>query len=136
MIVEINKDIEKYKESVVLGLTAKQLFAAVGAVVVGAGIVFLVYPYIGLTGSAYVAIPAVAPIALSGFYSFNGMSFMEMLKRRARFLFDNKPLVYRSTEGDAVTDSEEVRKAVKLAQRTGNELMERRKYRTKGDKKA
>lgn len=136
MIVEINKDIEKYKESVVLGLTAKQLFAAVSAVVVGAGIVFLVYPYIGLTGSAYVAIPAVAPIALGGFYSFNGMSFMEMLKRRMKFLFDNKPLVYRSTEGDETANSEEVRKAIKLAQRTSGELVERKKYRTKGDKKA
>ncbi len=40
----------------------------------------LTYPYVGLTTSAYIAIPVVAPIALTGFYSYNGMTFVEMMK--------------------------------------------------------
>ena len=52
----------------------------------------------GLTVSAYIAIPVVAPIALSGFYSFNGMSFMQMMKKKIQFMFKAKPLVYKSTE--------------------------------------
>ena len=51
------------------------LIFSIASVVVGGGIVLLLYKYIGLTGSAYVAIPCVAPIALGGFYSFNGMNF-------------------------------------------------------------
>ena len=43
--------------------------------------VLLLYKYIGLTGSAYVAIPCVAPIALGGFYSFNGMNFYEYMEK-------------------------------------------------------
>lgn len=78
MVIEINKDIDRYKESVVMGLTAKQLIFSVASVVAGGSIVLLLYRYIGLTPSVYVAIPVVAPIALGGFYSFNGMSFYEV----------------------------------------------------------
>ena len=82
MSVEINRDIDKFQESVVLGLTAKQLIASVLSVLVGGAIVLISYKKVGLTVSAYIAIPVVAPIALSGFYSFNGMSFMQMMKKR------------------------------------------------------
>ena len=57
MVIEINKDIDRYQESVAMGLTAKQLVFSIASVIVGGGIVLLLYRYIGLTGSAYVAIP-------------------------------------------------------------------------------
>ena len=81
MVIEINKDIDRYQETVALGLTAKQLIFSAASVVVGGGLVLLLYKYIGLTGAAYVAIPCVAPIALGGFYSYNGMSFMSIWER-------------------------------------------------------
>lgn len=71
MVIEINKNIDSYKETVVMRLTT----------------------------SAYIAIPAVAPIAMSGFYSYNGMGFMEMMKLKLRFAFGNRALAYVSTEG-------------------------------------
>lgn len=82
LVIEINKDIDRYQESVALGLTAKRLIFSVVSVVVGGGIVLLLYKYIGLTGAAYVAIPCVAPIALGGFYSFNGMDFYEYMGKK------------------------------------------------------
>ncbi|TGX98840.1 PrgI family protein [Hominisplanchenecus murintestinalis] len=100
MIIEVNKDIDRYKESVCLGLTARQLIFSIASVVVGGGIVLLLYRYVELTVSAYIAIPAVAPIALSGFYSYNGMTFMQMMKQKIHFAFRNKPLAYISTEGE------------------------------------
>lgn len=102
LIIEINKDIQKYKESVALGLTAKQLIFSLVSVAVGGMIVLLTYKYVGLTTSAYIAIPVVAPIALSGFYSINGMSFMEMLRLRMHFLFQNQALTFHSSEGEMV----------------------------------
>ena len=100
MVIEINKDIDRYQESVAMGLTAKQLIFSIASVVVGGGIVFLLYKYIGLTGSAYVAIPCVAPIALGGFYSFNGMSFYEYMGKKLYFMFANRALTYVSREGE------------------------------------
>lgn len=99
-MIEINKDIDKYQESVALGLTAKQLIFSFASVAVGGTLVLLLYKYIGLTGAAYVAIPCVAPIALGGFYSYNGMDFYEYMGKKLKFMFSNHPLVYRSTEGD------------------------------------
>ena len=102
MVIEINKDIERYKESVIMGLTAKQLIFSVASLAAGGGIVLCLYRYIGLTPSAYVAVPAAAPIALGGFYSFNGMGFYEYMGRKLRMVFSSRPLAYVSTEGEEV----------------------------------
>ena len=101
MIIEINKDIDRYQESVAMGLTAKQLLYAVLSLFTGAGIVLLLYNRIGLTLAVYVAVPVVAPLALQGFYQYNGMSFMEVMRRKLYFAFLNRPLVYVSEEGEA-----------------------------------
>ena len=98
MVIEVNKDIDRYQESVAMGLTARQLIFSIASVVVGGGIVLLLYKYIGLTGSAYVAIPCVAPIALGGFYSFNGMNFYEYMGKKLHFMFGNKALTYASID--------------------------------------
>ena len=101
MNIVINKDLEKYKESVVLGLTAKQLIFSIASVVVGGGLILFLYPYLGLTVAAYISIPIVVPIAMGGFYSYQGMSFYEVMRRRIYFMFQNKPLTYVSTESVA-----------------------------------
>ena len=51
MVIEVNKDIDRYQESVAMGLTARQFIFSIASVVVGGGIVLLLYKYIGLTGS-------------------------------------------------------------------------------------
>ena len=78
----------------------RSLIFSVASVAAGGGIVLLLYRYIGLTPSVYVAIPVAAPIALGGFYSFNGMGFYEYMGRKMRMLFANRPLAYVSTEGE------------------------------------
>ena len=89
MVIEVNKDIDRYQESVAMGLTARQLIFSIASVVVGGGIVLLLYKYIGLTGSAYVAIPCVAPIALGGFFSFYGVSFLKYMGKNLFFFLEN-----------------------------------------------
>ena len=96
MIIEINKDIEKYQESVAMGLGAKQLVYSILAMISGCLIVFLLYGKIGLTFSCYVAVPIVAPIALCGFYSYNGMGFREVFTRYMKSIFGNKALVFQA----------------------------------------
>ena len=111
MVIEINKDIDRYQESVAMGLTARQLVFSMASVAVGGGLVFLLYPFIGLTGAAYVTIPIVAPIALGGFYSYNGMSFYEVMERKFHYMFGNKALAYVSTEGEPAIKAFEIEKA-------------------------
>ena len=100
MNISINRDIEKYQESVVMGLTARQLIFSIASVACGGAIVLLTYRYVSLTGSAYIAIPVVAPLALNGFYSYQGMSFTQMFKRKMWFAFKNRPLTYISEESE------------------------------------
>ena len=124
MVIEVNKDIDRYKESVVLGLTARQLIYSIVSVVIGGGIVLLVYPYVGLTVSAYIAIPVVAPIALTGFYSYNGMTFMQMMKLKLHFSFGNKALTYISTE--SADEIGKVRLAEEMADKKGFSFLNKR----------
>lgn len=100
MVIEINKNIDNYKESVVLGLSARQLVYSVLSVAVGGGIVLFLYRHVGLTVSTYIAIPVVAPIAMTGFYSYHGMTFLEMMKLKLHFAFANRTYTYVSTEGE------------------------------------
>ena len=124
MVIEINKDIERYKESVLMGLTAKQLVFSVASVAVGGGIVLFLYRYIGLTPSVYVAVPAAAPIALGGFYSFNGMGLYEYMARKLRMIFSNRPLAYVSAEGEEVI--REIRGEEDAAKRREKRRMKRK----------
>lgn len=117
MIIEINKDIDRYQESVVMGLTLKQLIYAALSLIAGAGIVLLLQKQIGLTLAAYVAVPVVAPLALQGFYQYNGMSFMEVMKRKLYFAFLNRPLVYVSEEREAVVRACKVEEVTEEMQR-------------------
>lgn len=120
MVIEINKDIDRYKETVIMGLTARQLIFSVASVMAGSGIVLLLNPLIGLTPSVYVAI-AVAPIALRGFYSFNGMGFYEFMGRKIRMVFANHPLAYVSMEGntDAVLEDSMERRTFGIGPKKG-----------------
>lgn len=100
MVIEVNTDIQNYKETVFLGLTAKQLIFSAASLAAGGVVVLLAYPYTGLTAGAYIAVPVAAPIALSGFYSYNGMGFIEMVKLKLHFAFSNRTLLYISTESE------------------------------------
>ena len=115
MGIEITKDIDRYKETVFMGLTARQFIFSVLSVFIGSGLVLLLYKHIGLTASAYVAVPVVAPIALNGFYSYNGMTFMEVMQRKVKLAFFNKPLTYVSTESEETVKGQKEEEAREFA---------------------
>lgn len=119
MEIDMNRDLERFKESVFLGLSLRQLIYSILALAVGAVVVLLIYPYVGLTMSAYIAVPVVAPVALTGFYSYHGMTFTEKMKLKVRFMFRQPPLTYVSTEDPSEVDRllEEEDAAQKLSQK-------------------
>ena len=98
MEIELSEDLQHYKESLVLGLTAKQFLFSALALGVGTGIVLLLYEKIGITLSCYVATPFVVPLALTGFYNYHGLTFWQFAGKMIYFSLFNRPLVYGSTE--------------------------------------
>lgn len=133
MIIEVNKDIESYQESVVMGLTAKQLLFSIASVLVGGALILLLYPYTGLTLSVYIAIPVIAPIALGGFYTYNGMNFYEYVRRKLHFAFGNRAYTYISTEGEAEIVAYRNELAMQERQMKSREQRERRLKKNKNE---
>lgn len=103
MKIEINSDIDKYKETVALGLNAKQMVFSLLTLIVGIGVVTLLYQFVGLTAAVYIAVPICAPLGMAGFYNYRGMSFWEVNKRRFQYAFRNHALTFHSVnEGESV----------------------------------
>ena len=96
-----------------MGLTAKQLLFSIASIIVGGGLVILLHSHVGLTMAVYIAIPVVAPIALGGFYTYNGMNFYEYVKRKIHFAFLNRAYGYESTEGEAEINAYQNELAIK-----------------------
>lgn len=135
MIIELSRDIEKYRETIAMGLTAKQTVFSAASVVTGGGLILLLYPFMGLTVSAYVAIPVIAPIALGGFYSYHGMGFYEVLRKKMQMTFFNRALSYESTENEAVIKqllSEEERQERVLKKKRKKELKQEKRVQRGG----
>ncbi len=87
MVIEVNKDIDRYQESVAMGLTARQLdifhCKRSGRWRYRPSSLQVYWSY----GFCYLAIPCVAPIALGGFYSFNGMNFYEYMGKNCFYVW-------------------------------------------------
>ena len=94
MEIELSEDLQHYKESIAMGLNAKQLIYSILSIGAGAGTVLLLYDKIGITASCYVATPIVTPLALTGFYNYNGLTFWHHMKKIIKFSFFNRPLVF------------------------------------------
>ncbi|MBQ9227597.1 MAG: PrgI family protein [Eubacterium sp.] len=76
--VKINKDILKYNEQVVMGLSLKQTVSGAAAMIAAALVFFLTHKSLGNDISVILCAVAAAPIAAIGFVTFNGMTFVEL----------------------------------------------------------
>lgn len=115
LTVEMCHDIESYKEDVIVGFDWKKSIYIVVAAAVGVGTIFFFYKILGWSMfiSVYAASPFSGLIILSGFYQKNGLTFLQMLRRKIKKV-NEQPLVYRSTEcrriyeAALLSDSEDV----------------------------
>ena len=74
MEIKIPKEVRKHKETIFFGLSARQFFCAVVAVGLAVGIYIGLGPAIGNETASWLCILAAAPIALAGFFQYNGMT--------------------------------------------------------------
>ena len=79
MEIRINKEIKDYHESLFFGLSTRQFICSVAAVGAAVGIYFGLKNYIDKETVSWLCIVAAAPIAVAGFFNYNGMNFEEFI---------------------------------------------------------
>ena len=74
MEIKIPKEVRQHKETIFFGLSARQFFCAALGVGLAVGVYLGLGPAIGKETASWVCILAAAPIALAGFFNYNGMT--------------------------------------------------------------
>ena len=79
MEVKINKEIQSYSESLFFGLSMRQCWFSLAAVLVAIGLYFLLKPYVGAETVSWMCILGAAPFAAMGFVSYHGMTAEQLV---------------------------------------------------------
>ncbi len=74
MEVKINREIRNYTESMFFGLSMRQFFFSVMAILVAVAVYFALKPVLGLETVSWVCILAAVPFGAMGFIKYNGMT--------------------------------------------------------------
>lgn len=99
MEIDVNKNIEEYRDDFFHGLSKKQTLTAAVTITLGSAIILgLTYGAgLPLMSAAYIAIPFSVPVALLGFMRINGMTLPVYLKRMM-LVRKSKPYIYEAEE--------------------------------------
>lgn len=79
MEIKINKEIRDYKESIFFGLSFRQFFFSVIAVIVAVILYFILRNFMGLETVSWLCILGAIPFAAFGFFRYNGMYLEEFI---------------------------------------------------------
>lgn len=75
MEIKINKEVRQHKETIFFGLSTRQFVCAALAVVVAVGVYFLLRDVLGQETASWACIVAAVPVAVTGFFHYNGLTF-------------------------------------------------------------
>lgn len=94
--VKLNKNILKYSERVFMGLNTKQTICGVLAIASAIGVYFFCNKILGDDIAIILCALVVVPIAAIGFVTYNGMTFLQLVKTMIfHYCMPNK-LLYKS----------------------------------------
>ena len=105
MEIKIPKEVRQHKETIFFGLSARQFFCAIAAVGLAVGIYLGLGPVIGKETASWLCILAAAPIALAGFFNYNGMTleqFAWAFIKSEILCAGNRPFVSENFYYDAI----------------------------------
>lgn len=75
MEIKIPKEVRQHRETIFFGLSARQFFCSVLAVGVAVGLYFSLGDVLGQETVSWFCMVGAAPVAVAGFFQFNGMTF-------------------------------------------------------------
>jgi len=75
MEIKIPKEVRQHRETIFFGLSARQFFCSVLAVGVAVGLYLGLGDVLGQETVSWFCIVGAAPVAVAGFFQFNGMTF-------------------------------------------------------------
>lgn len=75
MEIKIPKEVRLHKETVLFGLTLRQLLCSSLAVGTAVVVYLALGPVLGKETASWVCILAAAPFAVAGFFQYNGLTF-------------------------------------------------------------
>lgn len=106
----INLDIDEIRDDFFKGLTRREFFYGLSAFLIGAGEVFFLVFYVGLSINLAVTLglPVIALIGLCGFYQKNGMTLIQ-LAIRCFLITTGKPLTYRTGVQQTADETKEIK---------------------------
>ena len=107
MEIKINREIRNYTESMFFGLSMRQFFFSLIAIIVAVGLYFLLKPYVGMETVSWMCILGAAPFAALGFVTYHGMTAeqfiwawlrSELLEPR-QLRFESSNIYYEALKG-------------------------------------
>ena len=114
--VKIPKEIRSHKESIFFGLSARQFVCAVLAVGLAAGTYLGLGGIVGKEAASWLCLLVAAPVAVAGFFHYNGMTLEQFILAyiRSEFLYPHR-LVFKSANLYAkVMESSTIKEALKI----------------------
>ena len=105
MEIKIPKEVRQHKETIFFGLSARQFFCAVLAVGLAVGVYLGLGPVIGKETASWLCILAALPVALAGFFNYNGMTleqFAWAFIKSEILCAGNRPFVSENLYYDAI----------------------------------
>ena len=79
MEIKINKEIRNYKETLFFGLSLRQFVCSLLAVGVAVGLYFALRNVLDRETVSWLCIVGAAPIAVAGFFKYNGMTLEKFM---------------------------------------------------------
>ena len=126
--MKINKEIQRYQESILFGLSLRQMVFALLAIGVAVGTYFGLKPLIGAAEVGWVCMLAAFPFAMCGFFTYNGMPAERFLLAVIRSeILCPRTLSYhpQNLYAELLLDSNSMREVLTLAAQIPTELFDR-----------
>ena len=96
MEIKVNREIRDHSESLLLGLSLRQLVFSALAILVAVFVYFLLRNMFSIETLSWLCILCAAPFAALGFIKFNGMNATQLILVIINYLITPKLLVYRT----------------------------------------
>ena len=114
MEIKVPKEVRQYHESIFFGLSLRQFGCSLAAVGAAVGMYFGCVDTLGTEATGWVCILGAAPLALAGFFTYNGMPLEKFLWAvfKSRVL-RARPRVFRAKKPERRSSRQEKGQAVK-----------------------